>query len=99
MKKLFLLLTICSGIALFSFSKLDVDKSAATVNTVEGVYVFTDSKPTQAYDYLGTVNAMTMNGLYTEERSASIKQAKKKYPTVEGIIIHDDGKADAIKFK
>lgn len=77
----------------------DSAKNSATVNQVEGIYIFTDCKPVREYEYLGSVNALTANGYYEQVRSASIKQGKKKYPTMDALIIHDEGKADCIKLK
>jgi hypothetical protein len=76
-----------------------VSKSTANVEIVQGVRVFHDSKPVMEYEYLGTVKmTIALTGNYSEVRDYMIKQAKKKYPMGEAIII-DGSKADVVKFK
>lgn len=79
--------------------------ATAEVDTYEGVYVFTDSKPVKEYDYLGTVKiGFTVgSGQYQDLRDKLIKKAKKEYPSCQGLLFNfkDGGadKADVIKFK
>jgi len=76
-----------------------VSKSTANVETLQGVRVFTDSKPVMEYEYLGTVKmTIALSGKYSEVRDFLIKTAMKKYPECDAIII-DRGRADVIKFK
>jgi hypothetical protein len=76
-----------------------VSKSTANVETMQGVRVFTDSKPVMEYEYLGTVKmTIALSGKYSEVRDFLIKTAKKKYPQCEAIIINR-GSADVVKFK
>lgn len=99
MKKTILILIV--GAILVSF-KLAIDKTAATVTQEQGVSVFILSKPTQAYDYLGTVKVkLTMSGAPSELFNKALKNLKKDYPNADGIIFNsiDLDKADAIKFK
>jgi hypothetical protein len=73
----------------------------AKAEQVEGVYVFIQSKPTQATEYLGTVKGgntgfNTPSGMVTR----LVREAKKKYPATQAIIVVPDlDKADAVKFK
>lgn len=84
----------------------DVKKSTAEVEQLQGIYVFSDSKPVSEFQYLGTVKT-TFFKLGSKEyqgiRNAMIRKAKEDYPTCDGIIIsfNDGGtnRADAIKFK
>lgn len=107
MKKIFItgLLVGLTLFALVSFkSSYEPGKKTADVNTYEGVYIFTDSKPVKEYTYLGTVKSVGAfsSGQYEQVRNKLIKLAKKEYPGCEGIILElkDGGtdKADVIKF-
>jgi hypothetical protein len=76
-----------------------VNKNTATVEMYQNIRIFTDSKPVMEYEYLGTVKVhLSTTGFYSEIREILIKNAKKKYPNVEGIIIKDN-EAEVIKFK
>jgi len=76
-----------------------VSKSTANVEILQGIRIFHDAKPVMEYEYLGTVKmTISLTGGYSEVRNYMIKQAKKKYPTGEAIII-DGSKADVVKFK
>lgn len=82
-------------------------KSAAVAEQVNGIYIFTDSKPVKEYDFLGTVQATgafsVRSPQYESVRDVLIKRLKKEYPQADGIILKlkdgDTDKADAIKFK
>lgn len=91
----------------FSFSALVgagiaeyvVSNKTAEVERYQNLYVFTDCKPVKEYDYLGTVKVrLSVGERYTEFRDILIKNAYKKYPNADGIIITGD-KADVIKFR
>ena len=75
----------------------------AEVNQLQGIYIFTDSKPLQPYDYLGTVKkTVTFAGgiQYAAIRDRMIKKVKSDYPTADGIIFYGNAdRCDAIKFK
>lgn len=93
-----------AAIALFSILLLSFsdDKSKATVEQQEGVYIFILSKPVAEYEYLGTVVVKaTWSGEATEIIDKMIKKTKKDYPNAQGIIFTDTGlgKADVIRFK
>ena len=79
----------------------------ATVNQEQGLYLFTDCKPVNDYEFLGTVqgkSAMSIsNEQYIDVRNLLIKRVKKEFPKADGIIFHFDNggrdAADAIFFK
>lgn len=89
-----------------SFSGKNYFTTNAEANQVQGVYIFTDSKPVQDYEYLGTVkNGMVQaptditgrpvlgtvcDPTYNQLRDDLIKRAKKKYKDFSGIIINPD---------
>lgn len=81
------------------------DNGLAVVNQVEGLYIFSDSKPVEKYTYLGTVkgNFVWSSGQYESIRDALIKKARKNYQNFDGLILNlkDQGidKADVIKFE
>ena len=76
----------------FAFSSVNyqLKKSTAEVEQYQGVYVFSDSKPTSEYEYLGTVKRNTGgfgSSQYADVRDGLIKKAKKKYPNGNGVIL------------
>ena len=80
--------------------------ATATVNQVQGVYIFSDSKPVMEYTYLGTVKTSNAAGFVKEDygsnRDRLLKNLKKDYPDADGLILsvgESGAKADAIKFK
>lgn len=82
-------------------------KNVATVEQVQGIYVFMDAKPVKEFEYLGTVQATgafsVRSPQYESVRDILIKRIKKEYPQADGIILKlkdgDTDKADAIKIK
>ena len=91
---------------LFAFAVITYEpqKKTAEVEQMEGLYVFTDSKPVFDYEYLGTVKAtIGLSGQYQSVRNKLIKKAKKKYPNAEGVIFHfttgGTDRCDAIRYK
>lgn len=98
---------ILTAAVLISFSNTDTTtKATAEVNQLQGLYVFTDSKPVAAYDYLGTVKNGTRiagSAQYQPVRDRLIKKIKEDFPNAEGVIFSfvngAADKADAIKFK
>jgi hypothetical protein len=89
---------------IYAFTVIDENKkNIASVDQVEGVYVFMFSNPVAPYDYLGTVkkSGIEMSGQPDERFKALLKHCKKDYPQAEAIIIQDADmkKADAIRFK
>ncbi|MDX9696249.1 MAG: hypothetical protein RBT49_10710 [Bacteroidales bacterium] len=76
-----------------------VGKQTANVERFQNVYVYTDSKPVMDHEYLGSVRVkISVTDKYEEIRNILIKNAKKEYPELDGIIIRNTS-ADVIKFK
>ena len=87
MKSIFSLLLICT--CFFATAQNDsTTKALALVDKVDGLLVFTDSKPVASFEILGKVNTTVMGADYEGTRDALIGKAKKKYPTANGIIYH-----------
>ena len=82
-------------------------KATAEVESIQGILIFSDCKPIQPYDYLGTVKSTGTGGFasgeYASVRDRLIKNAKKDYPNADGLILNlrenKTDQADAIKFK
>jgi hypothetical protein len=94
-----LLISICSFV-----KAQEPDYSLARIGKkVQGVYIFLNAEPAQAYDFIATIKVND----FWEERTPQeafdrlITKAKKKYPNFNGIIFHSDDfhTADLIKFK
>lgn len=109
MRKIFFGLLL--GVALtaliaFKVATYEAKPSTSEVNRIEGLLIFTDSKPVLEYEYLGTVKSNTGgfgNPQYEGVRNRLINNVKKEYPQAEGAIMYlnygQADKADAIKFK
>ncbi len=100
MKKIVLGLII-SAFLLTAFT-ITGDKSSASVDQKEGLYIFILNKPTSQYEYLGSVKkVLVLTGKPEEMLNSMIRKVKKEYPKAEGIIFTslDMDKADAIQFK
>jgi hypothetical protein len=85
-----------------SFTLVETDKTKATVDQMDGLYVFIKSKPVAEYEYLGSVSkAIAWSGKPEEMLNSMIKKVKKEYPKADGIVFTsvDMDKADAIQFK
>jgi hypothetical protein len=81
--------------SLFAFTSVayKAEHGKAQVNYMEGFHVFTDSRPTEKYDSLGVVEIGFITGTqYESIRNNLIKNARKKYPDADGIIIQFDKK-------
>lgn len=103
--KTILFIAAAATLLAFTVVNYEVKNNTAEVEQIEGLYVFTDSKPVKEYEYLGTVKAnWTWSSKYEGIRSTLISKTKKDFPTAQGIILtQTDGtgplKCDAIKFK
>lgn len=76
---------------LLSFKSAIFTPSASTaeVNIVEGLYVFTDSKPVMPYDSIGIIEiGFITDTQYESIRNNLIKRAKNKFPYADGIILN-----------
>ncbi len=89
----------------FSIVNFNQTKSTAQVESIQELYIFTDSKPLSEYEVLGNVGTtfFVASTQYEKIRNNLIKQTKKKYPHAEGIILKLNHKGvdmcEAIKFK
>lgn len=97
-------------ISLFAFTSQRnslADNSLATVNQLQGLWVFTDCKPVAEYKYLGSVKTSGVISIgsaqYQPVRDRLIKKLRHDYPDANGVIFHfvngAADKADAIQFK
>jgi hypothetical protein len=94
------------GIAMcFSFvykQYYEVNNSTAEVAKEQGLYIFTDSKPVNDYEYLGTVKIGVSSPNYSNVKKSIINKVKKKHPTANGILMNVEGNngiGDAIFFE
>ena len=92
--------------SLVSFTLINYEpkKSTAEVEQMQGVYIFTDSKPVSEYEYLGTVKStFGWDSQYRGVRDRLIKKAKKDFPEGDALILQFKSggtyKCDVIKFK
>ena len=88
----------------FTITSYEPTKATGEVEQMQGLYIFTDSKPVSEYEYLGTVKTtFAVDVQYVGTRDKMIRKAKKKFPEAEGIIIQfksgGTDKGDVIKFK
>lgn len=100
MKK-YLCIAIVLMLVIVSF-RSDTDKSLASVDRVDGYYIFIMSKPEAKYEYMGSVNkSIALTGKPEEMFKGIIKKIKKEYPRADAIMFTsiELDKADAIKFK
>ncbi len=87
----------------FNILSYEPNRSTGEVEQMQGLYIFTDSKPVLEYEYLGTVKTtFAADVQYQGTRNKMIRKAKKKFPDAEGIIIQfksgGTDKGDVIKF-
>lgn len=76
---------------LFAFKKSTFTPMASTadVNQIDGLYIFTDSKPVNLYDSLGTVEiGFVKDTQYESIRSSLIIKAKRKFPYADGVLLN-----------
>lgn len=93
-----------TAIAAFRVATYEPKKATGEVDQMQGLYIFTDSKPVLEYEYLGTVKAaFAWDSQYQGVRDNLIKKAKKDFPNADGLIMQfksgGTDKCDAIKFK
>jgi hypothetical protein len=110
MKKTILLIVL-TGFLMSAYSQESKPKkSDATVEQIQGMYIFVDCTPKAEYQFLGTISSgsgfgKAMGGAseYDQKKSKLIRNAKEDFPQADGLILHfvKGGKdtADAIKFK
>lgn len=99
MKPLFLF------IALTAFTLCNaqtIDNTLATVTEQQGIYIFMLSKPTQKYDYMGTVKIkLKWTGEPDEMLRKMLNKLKQDYPKANGIIFTNLNmeSADVVMFR
>ena len=100
MKKKIIIGILALGLVAMSF-KMAIDKTNATVEQVNGISVFSFSKPTASYDVIGTVKLPGICSDRSDKRmEILINRAKNDHPSANAIIINNEfGKAEVIKFK
>ena len=93
---------------LVSFKSLhEQKKSIAEVETIDGLLIFTDAKPVNAYEVIGnlrTAGISYSDDSYIQGRNHLIEKCKKTYPTAEALIFtcsetKNKYVADVINFK
>lgn len=101
-------MALITGVALMlslAFRTVNYEPKASTaeVEQMEGLYIFTDSKPVKDFEYLGSEKVTLMLGTpsYKDIRDKLIKKVKKEYPGANAIVLHfgTTDKADAIRIK
>lgn len=90
--------------SLFSFKVAEelAQKESASVEQIQGVYVFIHSKPNRPYEYVGSYQPTVVpSGSAKPIINHMIKKGKENFPQADGIIFTSDklDKADLIKFK
>jgi hypothetical protein len=81
------------------------DTNKAEVNIIQGMMIFTDSRPVSTYTYIGTISGTfaAMNPQYTNVRDKIISKVKIKFPEANAIIFNLNSggadKADAVKIQ
>ena len=88
----------------FTMSNTNPAASSAQVVSIEGLYIFTDSKPLMPYDSLGTVDlGFVWDTQYESVRNNLIKRAKREHMQADGLILKLDkkgvDKCTVIRFK
>ena len=103
-KYIFTIICFITSISIYS------QKNLAEVNKINGIYIFTDSKPVEDYDVLGEIKAdesdkdIRISGAqYTSVRDNLINNSRLANYNVEGLILNlvngGTEKAIMIKFK
>lgn len=93
-----------TSLVAFTVANYEPKKATGEVEQMQGLYIFTDSKPVLEYEYLGTVKAtFGMDSQYQGVRDKLITKAKKDFPAADGLMMQfksgGTDKCDAIKFK
>ena len=78
----------------------DIKNNTAETNQIEGLYIFTDSKPVKEFEFIGTEKiTFSMSGSYEAVINKIAKKARKEFPTAQALIFDGEGQAQIIKFK
>jgi len=104
-----LLLGSIFGICLTIFFGFNVIRYVPSYSTsealkIDGILIFSDSKPVMPHDSLGIVELGIISGTqYETVRNNLIKRARKTYPNADGVILNLNKRGldncYAIKFK
>lgn len=104
--KALIILLLSSSFALYHtilYKQSNYEFVTALVDKENGLYIFTNSRPTLIYESIGKVKAgVTMSGTYQQLKKSLINKTLKNYPTAEAIIVDVDdncASAEVIKFK
>lgn len=72
----------------FSGNKFENDKTLATVDRVNGVYLFINAKPVSEYTYLGTVKVtFSVSGQFLSVRDKLMRKIRKDFPQADAITL------------
>ena len=64
----------------FTITSYEPTKATGEVEQMQGLYIFTDSKPVSEYEYLGTVKTtFAVDVQYVGTRDKMIRKAKKSF--------------------
>lgn len=73
----------------FFTSVAQTNQQSVIINKIDGVFVFSECKPIAPHDTIGEVSAeVSITGEYPELRDKLVRRAKKKFPTLDGIILN-----------
>ena len=82
---------VASLVALQAFNEFvyEPNYSTAEVAKIDGLLIFTDSKPIMPHEILGMVDLGFVSGTqYESIRNSLVKRVKKTYPNADGIILN-----------
>lgn len=106
MKKLILAIsipTLLLVLMMFAAFNSPDTRDQARVNKRNGLYIFIESKPTAAYDVLGTVekHGVTWSNKAEEMINIIIRRCNKQYSNADGLIFDNIElkEATAIRFR
>lgn len=102
-KTTIILFFLLVGIRIFSQNLEEKNYGLAVVEKINGVYLFIESKPYHAYDFIATIDVdKEINKLSKPEFEKLILKSRKRYPHFNGMIfrLEDDKlKAELIIFR
>lgn len=93
MKRLFFALLVIVTFSAFK-TIYDLRKNSAEVDQVQGVYIFSNSKPVSEFEYLGKVKGPAVaSSEFGDMVQYMSKRAKEQFPNCNAIIFDGDIKA------
>ena len=103
MKTTSLLIVCFVSIALLSFKLIDGNKKLGEVKQISGVYIYINSTPVDAYDFIAKVDCpkIVKSKDYEDLLPKMIEKAKKEQPFAEALLFNDGNlySCEAVKFK